>query len=123
MSECNENLEEAPDPRFKARIAIFNGPSQRRILSDYTVNMSSGGMFIETGNILPVDTLLTVKFKLPGNDAIITSKARVAWTNEPGHLRKCSYPPGMGLQFIDLSLKDLHTIREYLNTGNLVPTW
>ena len=112
-----------PDPRFRARIAIFNGPEQNRLVSDYTVNMSTGGLFIETGTILPVDTLFVVKFKLPGNDAIITCTARVAWTNEPGQLRKYSLPPGMGLQFLDLSLDNLHAIREYLEKGDLVPTW
>jgi len=112
-----------PDPRYQARIAILNGPGQRRLISNYTVNISADGMFIETDNILPVDTLLTVKFKLPGNDAVIISKSRVAWTNEPGNSRKYSLPPGMGLQFIDFSLDDMHAIQDYLSKGNLVPTW
>ena len=112
-----------PDSRFKARIAIFNGPDQQKLISNYSVNMSTGGVFIETDNILPVDTLLMLKFKLPGNDTIITCNARVAWTNEAGHLRKYSIPAGMGLQFLDLSLENMYVIRDYLNKGNLVPTW
>lgn len=123
MAMSNEKIEQQADPRYKARIAIFNGPDQRRIISNYSVNMSTGGMFIETENFLPVDTLLTVKFKLPGNDAIISCNARVAWTNEPGNQRKLNLPPGMGLQFIDLSLHDLHLIRDYLHKGDLTPTW
>ncbi len=123
MPECTEPIEERVDPRFKARIAIFNGPDLRRLISNYTVNMSTGGVFIETDTILPVDTLLLVKFKLPDNDAIIACNARVAWTNEPGHLKKFSFPPGMGLQFLDLSLENMYVIRDYLNKGDLVPTW
>jgi uncharacterized protein (TIGR02266 family) len=92
-------------------------------MSNYSVNMSTGGVFIETVNILPVDTSLVVKFKLPDNDAIITCKARVAWINETGLLRKFSLPPGMGLQFLDLSLNDMHAIRDYLNKGEIQPTW
>jgi uncharacterized protein (TIGR02266 family) len=115
--------ESKPDPRFKARIAIFNGPNQKKLLSNYSVNMSTGGVFIETGSILPVGTLLAVKFKLPGNDSIIACKARVAWINEPGNLRKFSLPPGMGLQFIDLPLESMYLIREYLHKGDLTPTW
>ncbi len=123
MSMSNEQVEQKADPRYKARIAIFNGPDQRRIISNYSVNMSTGGMFIETDSILQVDTQLTVKFKLPDNDAIISCTARVAWTNEPGNQRKLSLPPGMGLQFIDLSLHNLHLIRDYLQKGDLTPTW
>ena len=123
MSECIEQIEERTDPRFTARIAIFNGPDQRKLISNYSVNMSTGGLFIETDSILPVDTLLAVKFKLPGNDSIIGCNARVAWINEPGKLIKPSLPPGMGLQFIGLSLESLHIIREYLNKGEFTPTW
>src|SRR5512140_1176075 len=111
MTECIEQLEERADPRFKARIAIFNGPDQRRLISNYSVNMSTGGLFIETEAILPVDTLLLLKFKLPDNDAIIACNARVAWTNEPGHLKKNSSPSGMGLQFLNLSLENMYVIR------------
>ena len=123
MSECIEPIAVKTDHRTKARIAIFNGPDQRKLISNYSVNISTGGVFIETGNILPVDTLLLVKFKLPENDSIITCNARVAWINEPGNLRKSSFPPGMGLQFLNLSLDNMYIIREYLNIGNIVPTW
>jgi uncharacterized protein (TIGR02266 family) len=123
MTENAEKPEERSDPKFKAQIAIFNGQDQHKIMTNYSVNMSTGGVFIETVNFLPVDTLLIVKFKLPENDLPITCKARVSWTNEPGNLRKYSLSPGMGLQFIDLSLNDMHAIRDYLINGKLVPTW
>jgi uncharacterized protein (TIGR02266 family) len=110
-------------PRYRARIAIFNGPYQKELLTNYSVNMSSGGLFIETVNILPVDMELIIKFKLPDTDTIISCKARVAWTNEPGALKKSSLPPGMGLQFIDLSLDNLHFVRAFLEKGDFIPTW
>ena len=112
-----------PVPRYKARIAIFNGPHRKRLLTNYSVNMSIRGVFVETDCILPVNSLLVVAFKLPDNDTSITCNARVAWTNEAEHLRKYSFPPGMGLQFLDLSLDHMYVIRDYLNKGNLVPTW
>jgi len=111
------------NPRFIARIAIFHGPYQKKILTDYSVNMSTGGVFIESGMILPEDSDLTVKFKLPNSDNIIVVKAIVAWVNDPSALKKPSLPPGMGLQFLDLSLDDLHTIRTFLIEGNFQPTW
>jgi len=117
------HIERRSDPRYLARIAIFNGPYQKELVTDYTVNVSTGGLFIETPKILPVDTLLMVKFKLPDVDAVITCKSRVAWTNEPPVLKKPSLPPGMGIQFIDLSLDDMHTIRHFLEKGELLPTW
>jgi uncharacterized protein (TIGR02266 family) len=121
MSPDREYLERNPDPRFLARITIYYGPFPEELLSDYSVNISSGGVFVETSRILPKDTVLTVKFNLPGSDAVIFSHARVAWINDPGALKKPSLPPGMGLQF--LTVKDPCAIRSFLEKGNFVPTW
>ncbi len=62
--------------------------------------MSTGGMFIETSELLPVDTLLMVELMLPGKETPMACKARVAWTNGPHTLKKQSLPYGMGLQFL-----------------------
>ena len=123
MPEIEEQSKRRPDPRFSARIAIFNGPYQKELVTNYTVNVSSGGLFIETIKILPVDTLLLVKFKLPNMETVIVSKSRVAWINEPDCPKKPALPPGMGIQFLDLSLDDMHAIRLFLDKGELVPTW
>ena len=123
MSANQEPLEKRTDPRYLARIAIFYGIYQKELLTDYSINISTGGVFVESGRILPEGTELTVKFNLPDSDIIIVAKARVAWTNEPAALKKTSLPPGMGLQFLDLSLENMHTIRAFLDKGNFVPTW
>jgi len=117
------SLEKRSNPRFLARIAIFHGPYQKEILTDYSVNMSTGGVFIESSMILPEGTEVTVKFNLPNSDTIIVTKAAVAWVNDPSSLKKPAFPPGMGLQFLNLSLQDLHSIRAFLDAGNFQPTW
>jgi uncharacterized protein (TIGR02266 family) len=111
------------EPRQDIRLAIYYGVDQQELMTDYTVNVSTGGVFIEADNILPVDTSLEIKFKLPDNDIVISCNARVAWTNEPGQLKKDSLPPGMGIQFLDLSLDNLQAIRNFLKEGDLKPVW
>ena len=109
--------------RFANRIAIFQGPYQKTIMLNYSVNLSTGGVFIETKNLLAVDTQLTIKFKFPDSDTVISCQARVAWTNEPGAPKKPGLPAGLGLSFTDLSLNDLHALRNHLHKGALIPTW
>jgi len=123
MSPTVANVERAISHRINTRIAIFDGPYQKRLLLNYSVNLSDGGVFIETADLLPVDTMFAVKFKLPGFDSIISCQARVAWTNEPALPKKPNLPSGMGLSFLDLSLKDMHAIRSHISRGGLVPTW
>jgi uncharacterized protein (TIGR02266 family) len=110
-------------PRYKSRIAIYYGAEQQELLAHYAVNLSTGGLFIETNIVFSVDAPLTVEFMLPSSNAHITCKARVAWINEPGSLSKPFLSPGIGLQFLDLSLKDMHAIRDFINKGDLTPTW
>ena len=104
--------------RFKIKQPIFYGPEHQLLMADYTVNMSVGGVFIETSRILPVDIPLFVEFRLPGKEAPITCKARVAWTNEPGNLKSPTLPPGMGLQFFCLSLENMDFLRGFLDKGD-----
>jgi uncharacterized protein (TIGR02266 family) len=92
--------EQEHDSRFKACLTISDGPDQNKTITNYVVNMSTGGMFIETSELLPVDTLLMVELKLPGQETPMRCKARVAWTNGPNSLKKQSLPNGMGLQFL-----------------------
>ena len=123
MADIQEPPERRSERRYSARIEIFYGLYQYDLLTDYSINLSTGGVFIESSRILPEGTEITVKFKLPDSDSIIVTNARVAWTNEPGLLKKEMLPPGMGLQFIDLSLDNMHLIRSFLEKGEFVPTW
>jgi uncharacterized protein (TIGR02266 family) len=123
MSTTLEMPDARANPRYLTRIAIFYGSYQKKILTDYSINMSTGGVFIESSMILPEDTELTVKFNLPDSDTIISARARVAWLNDPLDLKKASLPPGMGLQFLTLSMEDMHTIRTFLDKGEFMPTW
>ena len=123
MSIKPEMLAKKQDPRYLTRIAIFYGPYQKKILTDYCINLSTGGVFVETSMILPEDTNLTVKFKLPHVETVIVAKARVAWINSPESLKKAALPIGMGLHFLDLSSEDMCSIRTYLDKGAFVPTW
>ena len=118
MSIELDSLDTRANPRYLTRIAIFYGPYQKKILTDYSINLSTGGVFIESSMILPEDTELTVKFNLPDSDIIISVRARVAWINDPIVLKKASLPPGMGLQFLTLSMEAMHTIRTFLDSGD-----
>ena len=111
------------ETRKNIRLEVYICSIKQILMTNYTVNMSTGGVFLEADTILPVDTPLLMKFKLPGNDAIISCNARVAWNNTPGSLKKFSLPPGMGIQFMDLSLDNLQTIRQFLNEGDIEPVW
>ncbi|WP_243374387.1 PilZ domain-containing protein [Geotalea sp. SG265] len=123
MAGQDQRGEMRTETRYVVRIAIYSGPNQKKLLTNYSVNMSTGGLYIETSKIFPADTLLHVEFMLPGMTKSISCRAKVAWTNEEGDMKKPSLPCGMGIQFLTLSLEDMRTIRDFLTHYKLVPTW
>lgn len=123
LFEGNRVLEQRFEPRYKTRIEIYYGSGRQELMTDYSINMSTGGIFIETARPMPQDTTLFVKFMLPVSNTPITCKTKVAWTNEPGKFKTRDLPLGMGLQFLDLSLEKIHSIREFINEGGLEPVW
>jgi uncharacterized protein (TIGR02266 family) len=123
LFDGNTVLEQRYEPRYKTRLAIFYGSGQRQLMTDYSVNISTGGIFIETEKPMPVDTTLFVKFMLPAYGKTISCKTKVAWTNEDVEIKAKDLPLGMGLSFLDLSLDHMHAIRCYINEVGLEPAW
>lgn len=110
-------------PRHIARLRVHFGTNQETLLTDYAINVSTGGVFIETTTIIPVDTVLALEFIIPQNVETISCEARVAWVNRPELIVNPNLPIGMGLQFISISPNDMKAIREYIQKEALMPFW
>lgn len=112
-------------PRYDARLRVQfqSGNDPDKVLSDYSVNLSTGGVFIETSELLPVDTPLNIQFILPQDNTTINCAGRVAWLNHPESIKNPNLPAGMGLQFMNMSLDDMDAIRQYIKNQALTPDW
>jgi uncharacterized protein (TIGR02266 family) len=109
--------------RVRARLEVRYGPGRRQLLCNYSVNISTGGLFLETDDPLPVDTPLELEFTLPSRQTAIRCNGRVAWVNHPVLLNKPEMAAGMGVQFVDLRLDDMHAIRDFIKQESLSPSW
>ena len=117
------NIRFRTTPRFIARLRISYGENPEKLFMDYSINLSAGGVFIETADYLPVDTRLNIEFLLSENERTINCKARVAWINHPELLVNPNLPAGMGLQFLDISTDDMNSVRQYIKNEALMPFW
>jgi len=111
------------EPRYSARLKVRFGTGMDKILTDYSVNLSTGGLFLATASALPIDTELFVDFELPDRAQPISCRARVAWVNNQEELVKQELPTGMGLQFREITLDDLDAIRQYISREALTADW
>lgn len=110
-------------PRYMARMRVNFGVDADQLLSDYTINLSTGGVFLETMKLMEEGTPLTVEFVLPHSSVSIRCNACVAWVNHPNLIRNPNLPAGMGIQFLDLSMESIDAIRSYIRQENLAPIW
>jgi len=116
MQHHNEGLNERRSSvRIKTVVRIYYSAFQSKLLSDYSVDLSTGGLFLITNYPFDVDDNLTLKFPIPGpEEKTVSCKAKIAWVNNETNRRKPEYPLGVGLQFVDLAPEDLLSIESFL---------
>lgn len=114
-------IEDHAAPRYSARLLVHYGPDHRRLLTDHSINLSTGGLFLETDHPLETGATLKLEFLFPDSEKRLKCSARVAWTNHPELLQRPELPPGMGLQFLDLTSADTEILRGYIRESKLTP--
>jgi uncharacterized protein (TIGR02266 family) len=116
-------VQERDQVRYFARLQISFGKEDSQRMSDYAINLSTGGVFLETTNLMEENTPLAAEFVLPNRNISISCKARVAWVNHPDLIKNQNLPVGMGIQFLDLSEESMNAIRSYIKEESLLPMW
>jgi uncharacterized protein (TIGR02266 family) len=109
------NVPERKEPRSSVRMEVLHG--QQELFTDFSVNLSAGGLFLETQKPLAPGEKLELKFFLPGQDKATCCQGRVAWVNYPDSPRDPVLPPGMGVEFVDP--ENLHELRKFLDENSL----
>ena len=68
-------------------------------ITDYTKNISRGGIFIRTSLPLDVGERVRLRITLPDGDAPFALDGIVKWVSTLRDREK--HPPGMGIEFVD----------------------
>lgn len=100
-------------PRIETLFSVLCGKDPGKMRAARALNINSGGLFIETDRLYPVDTLLTLEFTPPEDTTSIRVKGRVAWVNHPEWVKTSTLPSGMGIQFLDLTEAAAAALAEY----------
>jgi uncharacterized protein (TIGR02266 family) len=88
-----------------------------RSVSGTCLNLSQGGMFINTTRPMSPQSEILLTFTLPGQEHPFWVKARVVWTNPPSN--ENYFPAGMGVQFQELNPRDARTLFIFLEQAQL----
>jgi len=106
---------------LKAELRVYYGPSQGTVLYGFSVDMSSGGLFLKTETPFSINDRVLLNFTLPDVNKTVNCRAKVAWVNLKDEPRKPELPTGIGLQFLDLSAEYFDSIQSLLKHDGVEP--
>lgn len=78
----------------------FKSASVDEFIEHYSMDISSGGIFIKSKNPLEIGTLLKFELQLKDESKIIQGVGRVVWVRSLDQSTSDANPPGMGIKFI-----------------------
>lgn len=93
---------------LRADVSLY---SETNFWSGFTEDLSEGGLFVATYELLPIGTRMELVFELPSGAEVRTS-AEVRWHRAAR--QGSDTMPGMGFSFLNLSQSDLATIRAFV---------
>lgn len=98
-------------PRVKMQAAV-DFTSDNNFFNGFSANISDGGLFVATVNLLPLGTEVDISFSLPSGDRI-EAKGVVQWVREVNDQMPDVFP-GMGVQFAQLNPAAQSAIAQFL---------
>jgi uncharacterized protein (TIGR02266 family) len=96
------------DPRYERRLDVeilADGKSHR----GQSRNISLGGMFVESADLLAVQTTIQVRFRVPTQPEPIDVTGEVRWIERGDK-------PGMGIRFHGLRARDVWALNRYFQS-------
>ncbi len=101
--------------RVAARVAMqtqVDLSSDSNFFTGFSTNISEGGLFVATVNVLPPGTPVDVTFSLPAG-ARLTVKGEVRWTREVNDKTPDVFP-GVGVRFTELDPAVVNQIKNFV---------
>ncbi len=110
-------LADRATPRTNTRVLVHYGIAAEKTSHDYALNLSTGGLFLETADLLPAGTPLTLEFLIPGVKHMVHCQGQVAWVNARTDKIKPRLPTGFGVRFLDLDHKVAQALRAFIHAS------
>jgi len=77
----------------------------RKQAEGHLINLSQGGMQIQTANVVATEKPMQISFELPGARAPLTAQAEIAWQDKRGNV---------GIRFVKIAPRQQRTLQLWL---------
>ncbi len=108
-------------PRFKDKFVVNVSHENDDGVKCRVFDVSRGGLFVEVYPPLPVNTIVGLDFVLPLSQEKICCTGRIAWVNQIERPINPAFPPGMGVEFVQMNEKNSGSVERYLHQAHVAP--
>jgi uncharacterized protein (TIGR02266 family) len=98
------------DPRYDRRVDV-EIISDGQQIAGVSLNLSLGGIFVETTQLLIEGTPVQVRFKLPTQPELVEVSGEVRWLE-----RGPDRPQGMGIRFHGLRAREVWALNQFFQS-------
>jgi type IV pilus assembly protein PilZ len=99
-----------PRVRCREKIEFHNS---KTFVSSCLLDITAGGVFIETDAPLPMDAQCALRLNIPGDQATMNMPGHAVWIKQ----RANSMPTGMGVHCINLSPEQASKIQGFIEAN------
>lgn len=104
-------------PRLAVPLRVHCRLNEHRTVIAFPLNVSAGGLFLPLSIIVEPREFLDLSLFPADYPAKICCEGRIAWVNRPELCEEPLLPPGVGLQWVDLSTEGQALICDLLAAG------
>lgn len=97
--------------KVRGKIEFHNS---KTFISANMLDISAGGVFIETDAPLPIDSPCALRLTLPGDTVVMDMQGRVVWTKQSSN----SFPAGMGIHFTNMDPQHAVKIQAFIHAAH-----
>ncbi len=87
-------------------------------MTDWAVNISKGGLFVNTRSPLEIGSEIKLIVSLPDGEFPFDLIGRVTWVNAPKDGRSPGPAPGMGIEFLDVDSEKRSRLETFVQKLN-----
>jgi uncharacterized protein (TIGR02266 family) len=111
-SEVIINRRESDRKRVRVAVSMH---SDSNLYVGFADNMSEGGLFVATHELLSIGETIELVFELPGEEDLVEVKAEVCWQRAVSDVHN-GMLPGFGARFVDLDDADRARLEQFLES-------
>ena len=116
MDQTNKTTAGFAEKRAHPRAAItieIEFKEEMDFIKAYLLNISGGGIFIKIDEAFLLETIVQLRFTIPGNPRFIEAEGKIVWCNPKGG--RGYFPKGIGIKFTKLDSDDADKIKAFVD--------